>query len=106
MLRTNIMNENNSKNRAKTEKEYDPGCKESISWDYIEEESLDPKTEEQVNSLCHQKLFSCWVIKAEYFKDKENTSSLLLASWLVQVRWKAVYWKSKERILLLAKVKL
>ena len=42
MLRTNIMNENNSKNRAKTEKEYDPGCKESISWDYIEEESLDP----------------------------------------------------------------
>lgn len=59
MLRTNIMNENNSKNRAKTEKEYDPGCKESISWDYIEEESLDPKTEEQVNSLCHQTLFSC-----------------------------------------------
>lgn len=46
MLRTNITNENNSKNRAKTEKEYDPGDKESISWDYIEEESLDPKTEE------------------------------------------------------------
>lgn len=59
MLRTNIMNENNSKNRAKTEKEYDPGCKESISWDYIEQESLDPKAEEQVNSLCHQTLFSC-----------------------------------------------
>ena len=53
------MNENNSKNRAKTEKEYDPGGKESISWDYIEEESLDPKTEEQVNSLCQQTLFSC-----------------------------------------------
>ena len=58
MLRNNITNENNTKNRAKTEKEYDLGGKESISWDYIEEESLDPQTEEQVNSLCHQTLFS------------------------------------------------